>query len=113
MNDTPTTTQQSDHDNIITLIANVKTLTDEIRLLRDDTKEDIKDLKRDKLDKSEFAGYKTDIETDRREHREDLDSRLAGLSRKVDFATKVIYIGLGAVGIIQFVIPLIVRYYKG
>lgn len=111
-------TQQTDHDNIITLIEKVSNLTDEVRLMRDGTKDDIKALQLGKVDRTEFQQYKDDNERIRKEKIDDFTKsdlafkeEMEKQNKKVDYLLKVVYIGLGALGIIELVAPFFIKYY--
>lgn len=110
----------NDHDNIITLIANVKTLTEEVRLMRDTTRDDIKALQTGKLDRSEFLEFKSANAQERKEKigdvekaEKELNDKIAAHQKTLDMLVRAYFLGLGALGIIELVVPFVVRYYTG
>ena len=109
---------QQDHDNIITLIANVKTLTEEVRLMRDSTKDDIKALQANKLDRTEFLEYKVGVAVERKEKIADFEKSEKGLQTQLDAQAKQLsmlirayFIGLGVLGTIEFVMPFVLKHF--
>ena len=111
-------TNMTDHDLLIRLDTRMGGLETEMRLMRDNTVSDIKELKSDKLDRNEFSDYKIQNELTRREKIRDFEREfelanieMKRIEKKTDFTLKVIYIGLGIVGTLQIVAPILMRYY--
>jgi len=108
----------NDHDNIITLIANVKTLTDEVRLMRDTTRDDIKALQAGKLDRSEFLEYKVASAAERKEKVADVEKFGEGLQTQItasqntlNMLVRAYFISLGVLATIEFVMPFVLKHF--
>lgn len=92
---------KTDHDILIRVESKVESLTDEVRLMRDGTKEDISKLYNQKVEVTVFNEFKNDVINQNREN----DSRFQKNER-------LIYIGFGIVITLEFVIGLLAMFYK-
>ena len=101
----------TDHDNIITLLANVKTLTEEVRLMRDNTKDDIKDLQVGKVDAADFTREILRIDNNRAEDRKNDSTITDALEKKVDSLQRAYFIALGIFGTAEFFAPFILKHF--
>lgn len=109
--DSPPPLNLTDHDLLIRLDTRMSNLTDEMRLLRDGTTGDIKDLKENKLDRREFEEYKRERDNDRKEEARVKDEHFDKLDKKTDrIVVQMAAIG-GALVVLEFVIPLVLKYY--
>lgn len=122
-------TSLTDHDLLIRVDTRLGGLETEMRLLRDGTHSDIKDLKEHKLDKSEFSTYKQDLEKYNTEKVRDVDGKFAELEKKfeeklneatakgveqgkkVDRLMSVYLIGSGFLLAVQLIAPFILHHY--
>ena len=82
---------RTDHDILIRVEGKVENLTDEMRLLRDGTKDNIKELQDKKVDKETF---KTLVEL------------VTNQGRQIETLKRLVYIGVGGVIVIQFFISV-------
>lgn len=100
----------TDHDLLIRLDTRMQNITDEMRLLRDGTTGDIKDLKEKKLDRRDFEEYKRDHENESEKIIKGFEEHFEKSDAKTDrLVVQMAAIG-GALLILQFVIPLLLKY---
>lgn len=100
----------TDHDLLIRLDEKVANVLDEVRLLRDGTQNEIKDLKLNKLERQEFLDYKVDHERHHSKEAKDTADAIVDLQQKTDrLVIQMAAIG-GALLVLQFVIPLALKY---
>lgn len=101
----PIPQNQSDHDLLVVLNERVANVVEEMRLLRDDSSTRLKRVEDSKLDKIEFEKYLIQ-ETKKEEE----------LLRNISFLTKTVYIGIGGLAVIefvlQFILPFVFNHYK-
>lgn len=102
----------SDHDLLIEIKTKVNGLTDEVRLMRDDTKREIKEIQATKVNVSEFNEHKLqhakdDIENANR--LEKIDKRFETNESKIDNVLRNMYIAVGALIVIQILLPYILK----
>lgn len=88
-----------DHDLLIRLDENMRSLTGEVKLLRDGTISRINDIERGKLSTDEFRGYKEDVDKSIKA----LWSVSGEQGRKIDRQSYFVYIGIGIVITLQFI----------
>lgn len=110
----------TDHDLLIRLDTRMAGLENEMRLIRDGTHDDIKELKEKKLDRQEFIDFKMENEKTRTEKITDFAKSEASIkielekqSKKIDFILRIVWMGLGILGAIELIAPFLVRYYLG
>ena len=106
--------QQNDHDLLITLNVRVQDLIDTIKQMDGTLTRDIGGLKEGKLDKSEFSAHCADDKKDFTYIEKEFgtlwkkhdthDSEIKTLSR-------FLWIGIGALAVIQFIMPFIIKKY--
>lgn len=101
----------TDHDLLIRLDTRMGTLTDEMRLLRDGTTNDIKDLKERKLDRRDFEEYKRECETSINKVATGIDERFEKVELKAEASRTWILIATGVLIAAQFAIPIVLRYF--
>lgn len=100
-----------DHDLLIEIKTEMKNLKEEVRLMRDNSKDQIKELQIGKLDTRDFNDFKLinteAINTVRINYTSSinkLDESIAGLQ------TRMSYI-IGAVAVLSFIAPYIINYF--
>lgn len=116
--------QQNDHDLLIRVDENVKNLIGEIKDLRDGSNSKINFLEQNKLDKVEFSAYKNDriseikdlklyIEHTFLERTKDAEKRFAQdesshhqLDIRLSKLEKIVWLGLGGIAVIQFLVTV-------
>lgn len=111
-------TSQQDHDNIVTLLANVKTLTEEVRGIRDDTKEDVRDLQSQKLDIKEYNDFKVTLAKEAvsrdaeitRQFKE-AETERNGQTKKLDKVWNGYLVGVTLLGVIEFIMPFVLKHF--
>lgn len=103
--------QGDDHDLLIRVDTRLETLIKEVQLMRDGTKEQIRNLEVNKLDINTFSTYISSKEKSDSEARRDWEeankkiTESIGLhEQKLAEHTRLIYIGFGIVITIQFVV---------
>lgn len=119
----------TDHDLLIRVDTRLGGLETEMRLLRDGTHSDIKDLKENKLDKTEFSTYKQDIEKYHAEKIKDVEGKFAEMEKKfeekldevegkvetqgqkLDRLMSVYLIGSGFLLAVQLIAPFVLHHY--
>lgn len=90
--------------------------------MRDDTRDQVKTLQRDKLDAKDFNDYKTQhaqederevqrIDKEREEDRVADAKTDAALTAKVDKLMSAYLVGLGILGTIQFILPFVLKHF--
>lgn len=104
----------SDHDNIVTLIEKVSNLTEEVRLMRDGTKDDIRDLQENKLDRREYQDFKNELDRDRKERSDAVDKKFSELAqtqseqgKQVATNSRLIWMGLGAIAALNLLLKFL------
>ena len=96
---------KTDHDILIRLDQKVQdgflTLNSEMKMLRDGTHQKITDLEVGKLERSVFISYKTDT-----------DKLIDALFKSDDKLKRLVYIGVGVLATIQFVMIIVATVKK-
>ncbi len=101
-----------DHDLLIEIKTKVMNLTDEVRLMRDDTKEKIKGLETNKLDLNEFRNFKLELSKDdlRLEgEMKDMRAEISVIKSDIEKVFKYMYMAMGALAIIQIVMAYLLK----
>ena len=103
-------THMQDHDLLIEIKTKVIGLTDEMRLMRDDTKQKVKDLDTSKLNISEHNNFKLELAKEALR----VDAELKGLReededlrKEIEKANRYIYMAIGGLAVIQVVIAFV------
>jgi hypothetical protein len=117
----------SDHDLIIEIKTLLRGLTEEVRLMRDDTKVDVKELKDKKVDRLEFLekakdyqfafnSIREDFQDDSKNLRNDMEkesvlvrTELKKVEDKSDFTVRVTYMVVGIGLILEIVAPFVLQ----
>ena len=101
-----------DHDLLIEIKTKVMNLTDEMRLMRDDTRERLKALETSKVGVEEFRAFKLELaKEDLRVENSVKDLRIMdqSLEKKIDTALRYIYMAMGGLAVLQIVIGLLLK----
>ena len=98
---------RADRDLLITLNVKVGDLITTIRDLKDTNMREIGELRAGKLDKTFFTEHITE---DKNRH-ETIDSQLDKLWIRSDANSRLLWIGVGAVAVIQVLVPILVKYF--
>lgn len=99
-----------DHDLLIEIKTKIGNLGDEVRLMRDDTKERLKGLEASKVGIEEFRNFKLELAKDDLRFEteiKDLKKTDEELREQVERALKYIYLGMGGLAVVQIMIGFI------
>lgn len=112
---------QNDHDLLIRVDTKLGTLIEEVQLMRDNTNQRLSSVEQNKVEKTEYNDFKVLIQNEinkidltfnkmlmeRSQHNEETfkshDSRISKIERNM-------YIGIGILMVLQFVVPLVLKY---
>lgn len=109
----------TDHDLLIRVDTKLGTLIQEVQLMRDTTNQRLTNVENNKVDVSEFHEFKAEIvaqvlklDTDFKKtllerDKINMDANKE-LSDKIDKLKTILYIGVGIVATLQFVIPIVI-----
>lgn len=118
MSDQTQTQQFSDHDLLIRLDTRLENLECEMRAMRDGTRDDIKTLQLSKLESKDFDSYKSDHAREYAERLRNTDERHKNQmewqdtqQNKVDGLQRFMYLAMGALTILQFASPFIIKLF--
>jgi len=101
-----------DHDTLVRIEVQLENLNKRFDDLNNSSVRDIAELKSKKLDTQLFNDYKSDTIREHTEHETSDREKFADIYSKLNFHSKVIYMGLGIVAVLQFLAPYIIKSFQ-